>query len=369
MLAFKNLARRKVRSLLTVVGVAVGVATVVALVSVARGLRGQFNDFFAAGDAHLVLSRKGASDPFISYLPDDLIEKLLDTEGVAAAHPFLFAAYQFPSHPFFFYYGTTKGSPLLDQVRIVEGRGLFDPGGGVRPICLGRTVARHLHKGVGATLTLGDNAFEVVGIFEAGTPLLESGGLLVFEDAQRVAGLEGKMSSALVHLQPFSPEILTRAETAIEAAFPTVEATTAAAFSHAFDEFELAEQAVTVFTILAIFVGGIGVMNTMLMSVFEQTREIGILQAIGWSKSMILREVLTEGFVVCLLGGPVGIGLGIAAVEVIGSIGQLSWVSGDYGPTVFAEAMGVAVGMGIFGAIYPALRAVRITPIEALRYE
>ena len=73
MLAIRNLTRRKVRSLLTILGVAVGVATVVALVTVARGIRKQFNGFFAAGNAHLVLTRRGASDPFISYLPDRLL--------------------------------------------------------------------------------------------------------------------------------------------------------------------------------------------------------------------------------------------------------------------------------------------------------
>ena len=84
---------------------------------------------------------------------------------------------------------------------------------------------------------------------------------------------------------------------------------------------------------------------------------------------MILRQILVEGLVVCLLGGPLGIGLGIAAVQVIGSIGELSWVSGDYGTDVFVQAMVVAVGMGLVGAVYPALRAVRIPPVEALRYE
>ncbi len=351
------------------VGVAVGIATVVALISVARGFRSQFNDFFAAGDAHLVLTRRGASDPFISYLPDALIAKLLATEGVAAAHPFLFAAYQMPAQPFFFYYGTTEGSPLLAQVRIVDGQGLFDADTAAPRICLGRAVANHLRLHVGSPLTLGSNTFEVAGIFESATPLLESGGLLAFEDAQRVAGLEDKMSSALVHLAAFDPDRLADAEAALESAFPEVEATAPAAFSTAFDEFDLADQAVTVFTILAVFAGGIGVMNTMLMSVFERTREIGILQAIGWSKGMILRQVLAEGFVVCLLGGPLGIALGVLAVEIIGSIGELAWVSGDYGAALFGQAMLVAMGMGLVGAIYPAVRAVRITPIEALRYE
>ena len=81
------------------------------------------------------------------------------------------------------------------------------------------------------------------------------------------------------------------------------------------------------------------------------------------------RQVIVEGLVVCLLAGPLGIGLGVLAVELISRFGKLAWVSGDYGMSVFVLAFAVAVGMGMVGAIYPALRAVRITPIEALRYE
>ena len=150
---------------------------------------------------------------------------------------------------------------------------------------------------------------------------------------------------------------------------PDVTAPVPAEFSRAFDEFDLLDQVVVVFTILAIFAGGIGVMNTMLMSVFEQTREIGILQAIGWSKAMIVRQVMIEGLIVCLIAGPVGIALGVVGLLLISSIGDLGWVAGDYAPSVFVLAFAVAVGMGMVGAIYPALRAVQITPIEALRYE
>ncbi len=150
---------------------------------------------------------------------------------------------------------------------------------------------------------------------------------------------------------------------------PQVTATVPAEFSRAFDEFDLLDQVVVVFSILAIFAGGIGVMNTMLMSVFEQTREIGILQAIGWSKAMIVRQVIVEGLVVCLMAGPLGIGIGVLGLLLISSIGELGWVAGHYTPSVFVLALAVAVGMGMVGAIYPAVRAVRITPIEALRYE
>ena len=76
MLALKNLFRRKIRTSLTIIGVAVGVACVVTLVAVTRGMRGQFDEFFAAGDAHLVVTRKGAADPYIAFLPDEIVGEL-----------------------------------------------------------------------------------------------------------------------------------------------------------------------------------------------------------------------------------------------------------------------------------------------------
>jgi len=368
-LALRTLTRRKTRTVLTVIGVAIGVASVVALTAVARGLRQQFNEFFLTGQTHLVLTRAGAADPFLSYLPDGLIDELQAFDDVARAFPFLFAARQVPGQPFFFIYGTTEGSPFLAQTRTIEGRDLFDTSGPARPISLGRTIAAQLDLSVGSTVAFGSHSFEVVGIFESATPLMEAGGMLPFADAQQVAGLEGKMSLALIHFHDAKPETIAAGKAAIEAALPDVKATVPAEFSRAFDEFDLLDQVVVVFTILAVFAGGIGVMNTMLMSVFERTREIGILQAIGWSKAMIVRQVIVEGLIVCLLAGPLGIGMGVVGLLLISSIGELGWVAGDYGPSVFVLAFAVAVGMGLVGAIYPALHAVRITPIEALRYE
>jgi putative ABC transport system permease protein len=369
MLAVKNLARRKIRSTLTVLGVAIGIASVVALVAVARGLRKQFNELFDVGEAHLVLTRAGAADPFISYLPDNLIDRLEENDLVEAAYPFLFAAHQIPGQTFFFFYGTAEGSPFLDELKTIEGRDLFDAANPHQRICVGRTIAEHLGVGVGSIMTLSNEKLAVVGIFESPTPLVQSGGLLAIDDAQRVAGLEGKMSLVQVRLRNFRPEMLARAEAALEAAFPEVEATAPAVFTDAFDEFDLADQGVAVLSLIAVIVGGIVVMNTMLMSVFERTREIGILQALGWSKGMILRQVVVEALIVGGLGGAVGIALGVLMIEATGSFGELSWVSGDYGWELFGIALAVAVCMVLVGAVYPALRAVRITPIEALRYE
>jgi putative ABC transport system permease protein len=169
MLAVKNLARRKIRSTLTVLGVAIGIASVVALVAVARGLRKQFNELFDVGEAHLVLTRAGAADPFISYLPDNLIDRLEENDLVEAAYPFLFAAHQIPGQTFFFFYGTAEGSPFLDELKTIEGRDLFDAANPHQRICVGRTIAEHLGVGVGSIMTLSNEKLAVVGIFESPT--------------------------------------------------------------------------------------------------------------------------------------------------------------------------------------------------------
>ena len=367
MFALKNLLRRRIRTALTVLGVSVGVATVVALVSVSRGFRSQFDAFFAAGDTHLVLTLKDAADPFVSYLDEDVPEDINTHPAVAKAYPFLWGLKQVQK-TYFVVYGVTPDSPFLNEVTLVEGRELAEADTDDPPILVGDVIAKHLELGVGDELEIAGEWFEVAGIYEASVPLYAGGGLTHLETAQEVCGLEGKISATLVQLHDFDPDSIAAGAAALEETFE-VKASEPARLTDSFDEFELTDDSVMVFTILAIIVGGIGVMNTMLMSVFERTREIGVLQAIGWGKGLILRQILLEGIGVCLLGGIGGVLLGILGIEVISSIGSLSWVAGDYGPRVFAEAIGIAVLMGACGSIYPAYRAVRITPIEALRYE
>jgi len=369
MLSLRNLLRRKVRTLLTVTGVAVGVSIVVALSSVARGFRTQLNGMFAAGQAHLILSRKGAADPILSYLPDSLVDPVRALPEVADAFPVVLAAQQTPNLAAFIFYGVTPGSPFLQQMKVTEGRGPFDDGVPEHRIVLGRRAAQNLQRSVGESVRIGKDAYQVVGIFESATPLVDSGALLPLADAQRAAGLEHKVTTILVRIGDVTPEGLARAEQVVEETFPDVEATSPSAWTDAFREFELADQTVTVFTLLAIGIGGISVMNTMLMSVFERTREIGVLQAIGWSRWMVLREVLAEAVLVSLAGGPLGIALGIGVVELVGSMREFTWIGGHYTVGVLATAMAVALGMGVVGAAYPAWRAVNVLPVEALRNE
>jgi putative ABC transport system permease protein len=123
-------------------------------------------------------------------------------------------------------------------------------------------------------------------------------------------------------------------------------------------------------SILALFVGGLGMLNTMLMSVLERTREIGVLRALGWRRRRVLAMILRESLLLGTVGGICGIILGLALGRLIG-LAEGMWGSLElsYTPGIFAQAVLVALIAGVAGGLYPAWRATRMRPVEALRYE
>jgi putative ABC transport system permease protein len=121
-------------------------------------------------------------------------------------------------------------------------------------------------------------------------------------------------------------------------------------------------------SLVALLVGTFGVMNTMFMSVFERTKELGILIALGWRRSRILRMILCESVVLCAAAGVVGVVLGIALVKVLA---VTPWMSGKLEPytgwDLAAFAFGLSLLVGLFSGLYPAFHCTRINPSAALR--
>jgi len=123
-------------------------------------------------------------------------------------------------------------------------------------------------------------------------------------------------------------------------------------------------------SILALVIGAVGVMNTTVMSVFERTREFGVLRAVGWSRLRVLGMVMSEALLVALAGAAAGLAAGFVAVKLIQQVPELVGVfQPDYPGDVFGRALGIAIGMAFIGAFYPAVRAALLRPLEALRHE
>jgi putative ABC transport system permease protein len=123
-------------------------------------------------------------------------------------------------------------------------------------------------------------------------------------------------------------------------------------------------------SVISILVGVIGVLNTMIMSVLERTQEIGILRAVGWPKSRIIRMVLWEAIFLGLAAATVGT-LGAYIVTYVLTLFPKvnGFIAAEIAPVVIAEGFGLTLLIGLFGAVYPAIRAARLLPTEAIRHD
>jgi putative ABC transport system permease protein len=191
------------------------------------------------------------------------------------------------------------------------------------------------------------------------------------ETLQNLTGNQNKVSNIAVKID--NNANITQVGNSIGEAYPNELSTTTAAdqanrINSALGYIDTATWAIS---LLAIIIGGVGVINTMIMSVFERTREIGVLKAVGWRSRRILGMILGESIVLTLVAGTVGTIVGIVGVNAVlaysSSFGSI--IQPVYSLDLFIRAYGIAFLVGILGGIYPAYRASKLAPTEALRYE
>lgn len=119
-------------------------------------------------------------------------------------------------------------------------------------------------------------------------------------------------------------------------------------------------------SLLAIIVGGLGIINTMLMSVFEKTREIGVLKAVGWSNKKILTMIVGESLVITIVSAIIG---SLSGFLVCTLLGPQMGINPLFTPKIFIQAFSIAIVVGIVGGLYPAIKVIKLPPTEALRYD
>ena len=365
-LIVKNLMRQRVRSILTLTGIAIAITTVVALGVITAGMRATADAFVQAGTADFMAAQDGAADLSFSTLPESVVGEVAAVEGVAQARGAFMFITTAGSNPFFFL-GGAEPEIIAGEVDLVAGESLTgeDPD----EILLGSASADDLGVGVGDDVTISDHTFTVVGIYESDVLWEDGGGFAPLETVQQVAGKPDTVSVVYVTVDEGADPAAV-GDAIVEEVPSVVVITGADDYSQVDQGFVLLDAATTAISLLAVLIGGIGVMNTMIMSVFERTREIGVLRAVGWSSSRVLRMIVFESLVLTIAAAFLGCLLGVAASQLV----TLSpSVSGLLQPTytvdTFVLAVVVAVVVGLLGALYPAIRAARLTPMEALRYE
>ncbi len=239
-------------------------------------------------------------------------------------------------------------------------------------VIMGKNAAETQNKTIGDNITIANTNFKITGIFETGNMLADRGGYASLSQVQNVTDSD-YVSEILVKTDEGANDtvISEKIEKDYGDDLSTITAEQQAEMiNNAIGMMDTASLAISA---LAIIIGGIGIINTMIMAVYERTKEIGVLKAVGWDSNRVLGMILGETLVLTLVSGIVGTIFGILISEIgvnlLGSGSGSQMLSLAYTPNTFILAFGVAILVGIIGGIYPAYRASKLAPTEALRYE
>ena len=372
-LIIKNPFRNKTRTSLAIVGIAIGIATIVALGLVTSGLQASTQSTLKAGAAEITVTHTGSNEfgSTSGSINESRVTDIRNISGVKETAGILRATANIEGSSGNGLSISGIDSSKLNLMGVDSVNGTIYSNGSTNEIILGKTAAEDLNKSVGDNITIFNKNFKITGIYETGSFIQDAGAFMPLNTLQNLTSNDGKISTIAVKVTENAN--VTEVSQHIEDTYPNELSTVTAAdqAGRINDALGAINTATWAISLLAIVIGGVGVINTMIMSVYERTREIGVLKAVGWRGRRILGMILGESIVLTIIAAIVGTIIGVVGVEVLLSYSATfgTMIKPVFSLDLFLRAFGIAFLVGIIGGIYPAYRASKLAPTEALRYE
>jgi ABC-type antimicrobial peptide transport system permease subunit len=360
----RNLVRRPVRTLITVSSLGLGVGFIVALIAIVEGFTVLFSQLGVAGQVDLMVEQAKASDASFSVIDERIADKIEMRDDVKSVSKILLGMSSAPGLPYFIVFGLDPHEQYIEHYRLVEGTPIRRP----NDIMIGRTAARSLKREVGEQISLSGSRYRIAGIYENGVAFEDSGAVIALREAQRLFRKHGQVSFLGIAVN--EPMRADEIAATLENEFPALMIAKVANFTERMNDMKVTYAALDMLIWITMLVGGVVMMNAMLMSVFERTQEIGVLRALGWSKLRVVRMVILEALILSVLAALIGIAFGVMLAHSFTLDPTMgAFLIPAYSMDLFARMFMLAVGLGVVSAIYPALRAAGMQPVEALRHE
>ena len=365
-LVLVNLRRHKLRALIGVAGISFGVAAMLTILSIVNGAIGMFERILAV-DSHCLVFEKNVSDLFFSSVTDDQVTALRKMDLVESAQPLLFGLVSTPGHPIVTCFGVEADNSRLTKARWRSGRP-EDFGKIAGGIWLGTRAADFLKAELGQKITIGAGEFIVGGILSTENGFEDGGVFLPLPDAQRFFHREGIASIVAIKLRDQAKA--TAFGNAVAQKFPGLISLENREFNQSYTQFQILNFTAWAVGICAFLLGGLGVANTMLLSVFSRIREIAVLRVCGFSPAQVSGLIFGEATMIATAGLVVGFLLGGGALFILSHAPQFQgYVQAVIKPAMVWGIIATSLFTALAGAIYPARFASRIQPAEALRFE
>jgi putative ABC transport system permease protein len=361
-----NLLRHRIRSLISIAGIAFSVAAMLTIVTVLQGAVAMFSGILSS-DSQLIVFERNVSDLFFSSVPSEAVQTISSWSIVQHADPVLFGIVSSSDHPIITCFGITEADARLRKATWIAGdRANF--GKDANGVVLGQRAAEFMSTALGSTVQIGHGAFHVVGIIKTANGFEDGGVFMPLASAQSFFHKEG--SSSVITIKLKSKEDVLAFKAMVRRSFPNLVALEDEEFTRSYSQFKILKATAWAVGGCGLLLGGLGVANTMIMSVFTRIREIAILRVNGFSNGQIATMIFGESAFLSVLGAVVGLLIGTIFLFALKLIPALhGYVDTSVQPLVVVIVIALALLTGVAGAFYPAVYAMRIRAVEALRFE
>ena len=383
-MAIRSIKTNKVRAFLTMLGIIIGVSSVIVLVSIGQGSSKSVQEEINSLGTNLLTLSITDTDTDTVELTDDTIDQFEELNGISEVAPIVTGrvyAKNGENSTQVSMTGTNSSYLTVRGLELNKGRFLSDMEIELRSkvVVLGADTADTLFENqdpLNQNIQIDGVSYRVIGVLESvGTSMGSSGDDVMIAPITTAERATRSTTISMVYLKAENEDIVERAMYQVQGAMTTLFPSQSDNYSVSNQEdlMDTMSSVSDTFTLMlggiasiSLLVGGIGIMNIMLVSISERTKEIGIRKAIGANRKSILLQFLIEAVVLSCLGGLMGVGLGLGIAKLVSMVSSLT-ISYSWSVTLMSFLFSLIIGVA-FG-VFPANKASKLNPIQALRHE